>query len=439
MTEAVFWNGIFSYSSMLPAAAICYFPMKNQLKLGRKRLFSRVLLALAVLLPIVSCLNCRFGWDTNTLKAPVFAVLFVGYHSTLKVPVSKSLFVFAFSCAIMSFAANFSTGFDAILHPVGSNELLSFEAIAFHLALAVIIALLMYYPLHRFGSYLIDRFHLTNVWCISTMVTLVFLIFNIIIAPEKYETLYVNHVFRFFWTALGLMLALFLLLCTLFYCIVNKMMDLAETEQRNRILEMQEQQYDNQQKYIEATAKARHDFRHTIQTLYGLSLAKDYKAIDDYLEHYVQSFPENEMAHYCSSNALNALLNYYAQSAAQHEIPLHLRIELPAGIPVTDVDLCSMVGNILENAITAAAEPETEKPWIQLTVVVQHGSQLCIVATNSFSGRVRQLNGQYLSTHRNGNGIGLTSIVSTAEKYGGTAVFSHENNEFYTDIMIPLI
>ena len=35
-------------------------------------------------------------------------------------------------------------------------------------------------------------------------------------------------------------------------------------------------------------------------------------------------------------------------------------------------------------------------------------------------------------------GIGLLSIASTAEKYGGTAEFSHEGNQFYTDIMIPM-
>ena len=44
--------------------------------------------------------------------------------------------------------------------------------------------------------------------------------------------------------------------------------------------------------------------------------------------------------------------------------------------------------------------------------------------------------GDYMSTRINGHGIGLKSITSTAAKYGGSARFSHEGNEFYTDVIL---
>ena len=97
-----------------------------------------------------------------------------------------------------------------------------------------------------------------------------------------------------------------------------------------------------------------------------------------------------------------------------------------------------MIGNILENAIAACRSLDEGKRWIQFTLITQHHSQLCVVATNSFDGRVRKKNNRYLSTSHSGRGIGLLSITSTAEKYGGTAEFSHEGGEFYTDIMIPI-
>ena len=107
-------------------------------------------------------------------------------------------------------------------------------------------------------------------------------------------------------------------------------------------------------------------------------------------------------------------------------------------MPVSDVDLCGMVGNILENAITACLRlPEIER-WIQLTVLTKNDAQLFIIATNSFDGKTRQKDGLYLSTNRHGTGMGLTSIKTTAEQYNGTAYFSHQDREFYTDIVIPL-
>ena len=37
------------------------------------------------------------------------------------------------------------------------------------------------------------------------------------------------------------------------------------------------------------------------------------------------------------------------------------------------------------------------------------------------------------------SGIGISSVVSTAESYGGVALFSHQGIEFYSNVAIPLV
>jgi len=49
---------------------------------------------------------------------------------------------------------------------------------------------------------------------------------------------------------------------------------------------------------------------------------------------------------------------------------------------------------------------------------------------------VRQKGGRYLSTNRNGSGIGLSSVKTIAEKNGGTARFHHEGNEFFSEVVM---
>ena len=61
-----------------------------------------------------------------------------------------------------------------------------------------------------------------------------------------------------------------------------------------------------------------------------------------------------------------------------------------------------------------------------------------IACTNSFGRPLKIKNGIYLSTHRNGSGIGLQSIQVSAAGYGGIARFSHEDGEFYSEVMLPL-
>ena len=87
--------------------------------------------------------------------------------------------------------------------------------------------------------------------------------------------------------------------------------------------------------------------------------------------------------------------------------------------------------------MAACLEVRAGTPCISLSVLVQN-SRLYIVATNSFNGLVRQRNGEYLSLRHSGSGIGLTSIRASAEKYHGTAEFSHDGREFHSDVMLLL-
>ena len=64
-----------------------------------------------------------------------------------------------------------------------------------------------------------------------------------------------------------MLLVLLLLRCVLSYFIVSGMMDAAQTQEKNRILEIQESRYLAQQRYMNETAKARHDYKHVISAL----------------------------------------------------------------------------------------------------------------------------------------------------------------------------
>ncbi|MCR5093216.1 MAG: ATP-binding protein, partial [Lachnospiraceae bacterium] len=132
---------------------------------------------------------------------------------------------------------------------------------------------------------------------------------------------------------------------------------------------------------------------------------------------------------------VNAVLNHYMHRAFADDIKCDWEIDLAEDVNISVIDMCSVVGNILENAILACEEvPQTER-FIDFLLRTEEGGQISITTTNSFSGNVRMKDGEYRSTRRNGSGIGLKSIASTAERYGGIARFSHEGNEFYTDVM----
>lgn len=438
MSANVYFTELLSYLVFFPAALLCYLPMKNQLCYGAGRTAVRTIGVLGLLTPLLALVDAAFSLGYNTLMVPAIVLLLAAFSLTVKVPFCQSFAVFVLICAFFGFLSNFANAFDASRNPQGNINDFSLTAAWFQLGLCLAFTALAAYPLLEFGSWLIDNFHLQKVWYTTSLVSGIFLTLNLLMYPRKYETLHTNNVALFVYTALPLMMLLLVFLCAVFYFLVKEILEMSQTRERNRLLEMEEGQYRRTMHYLEESARVRHDFRHAIGILEELLSSGDLPAAREYLLSYRLTLPRKEVVLYCGNAALNALLNYYAESAAQHSIRLRMVLDLPDSLPLSDVDLCNIVGNLLDNAITACRDLPEPGRWIDLTISCPNEVRFGIVASNSFSGKVRMSEGRYVSSHPGGNGIGLSSVSSIAERCGGTASFRHDGQEFVSGVVIPM-
>lgn len=427
---------LLSYLPIIPSAFLCFAPVRNRLHYKPKKILILCACSFAVLFPALSYFEARYSLGYNTLELPLLILLFFAYHKTLDTTLSQSLSVFVLVTTLMAFMSNFSNGFDALLHPTSDLDHFSLEATVFQLFICSLLAALLYHPFSRFGSYLIDNLSQKFIWYVASGISGIFLVYNLNNVVHYYNTLHTNNVGRAYITNMILFFLLILLLNVIFYFLVNSLLEKAKTDERDSILEMQEKRYDAQQKYLEDTARARHDFRHILRTLRELSEKGDNAAVLALLDQYIEKLPEKESKDYCGDLAVNALLNHYAQMAAEAGIHPKLSIALPDPLQVNAIDLCSVLGNILDNAIDACRDiPESDR-FIALTVSPEQGGELYIAASNSFNGKPKHKGQRYFSTKRGGSGIGLISIAATAEQYGGSADFYHEGNVFYSNVMM---
>ena len=435
---SAFLDELFSYTIIFPAFVLCYLPMRDQLRLHLPILGLLFAGIYCVLSMVGSYLTCRFGLDNNTLFYPVLIICFLFYHATVRVDLSRSLCVYVSICALMSFISNIAAAFECAFFPEAQINQVSPINTIFSLGFGSVMAVSLAFPLLRYGTKLVNEFGLRPIWYVMAWLMGGFLLINIGLQPTYYSVLREGTVFISYCAILGMMFALQLAIFFFFYRIVMTMMALETERQRVRILEVQEKQFQNQQAYLADTSRMRHDLRHTILALKGMADAGDQAGIADYLDRYVKSMPVNEVTNYCASNAVNATLNHFAHAAREEGIRTIWRINLPDKCPVSDMDLCSILGNILENAFRACKNvPESDRS-IRLTVTTMDEPNLYIVAANTFDGKVRRKGSTYLSTREGGTGMGLTSITLTAEKYGGSAHFHHEGCVFCTDVRIPL-
>ena len=378
MTLQRFVIPFLTYMTLFPAMLFCYAPVQKHLRFARSSVFTTLLVICVTFSAVSAFTQIYVVGGFSGLYLFSLMLVFFAYHKMLTLHISQSATIFLIACAFSTFLSNFSIIYDAFLHPDGKLADFSPQACVFLFVAFFAFYGLVFFPTAKYGSYILNHLPQPHVWWAAALVAAIFFLFNMRMIVQRYSTLHTNRVGAAYIAVMVMMFLLLILLCVIFYFIVNASAEKAETEDRNHILEMQEKQYESLRQYLDASAKTRHDFRQTIYTLKELSAEKDIAAIDEYLSRYIEALPQKETVDYCRDHALNALINHYVHRAEADNIRAEIQINLPKTLYVDSVDLCSIVGNILENAITACGVVPEDKRFIRLALSAEQGSE-CIL------------------------------------------------------------
>ena len=198
-------------------------------------------------------------------------------------------------------------------------------------------------------------------------------------------------------------------------------------------LGLQREQYERLTENAEHEKAARHDLRHQLAVIGQLSDSGSAE-LKEYVEKLTGSLPVSDTA-WCKNYAVNAVINHHLSAAESENIRLDIGLEIPEKTGrVPAMDLCVIMGNLLENAVEACrrmehggTSPASDK-FIRVRSMIQ-GDYLTLMVENSFDGVWNEKDGVYLSRKRERNkkdareGVGLSSVKAVCAKYGGRAVF----------------
>ena len=431
-------SNMLEYLVLIPSAILCYLPMRRLLRYPLRLILIRAVPAFLLLSVLAALTEIYFSFDANIILFPVLIGCFAFYAHSIETVISKAVAIFVNVMALISISANFAACFDAARHPSLGINSASLDYTFFLLAASTILAIPVGFFFAKYGSKLVERLHIAKVYLMTRPFSGAILMINLFMRPLKYETFYVNRVGTVVLIILSIVFLIWVAMNVVFYFTVSILLDAAKTEQERKILKIQEKQYYTQMKYISDSAKARHDFRQIIRTLKNMAEAGNTDAVNTYLADYIRELPTNETLMYTKHDALNAILNFYAAEAKNENIDFSFSIDINKQQILSDVELCTMIGNLLENAVDAAKNADGKERFIELTITTHGDSWLYIVETNSFDGNIKRKSGEYHSTKGSGRGLGIASVKSTVEKYKGKAEFSHQGQEFYVNIAIPL-
>ena len=198
----------------------------------------------------------------------------------------------------------------------------------------------------------------------------------------------------------------------------------------------QQKQLENLQAHISETSKLRHDMRHHLLAI--KAYAKDGKCGDilSYLEKCISFMDQRDPGVWSGNPVVDALLGYYKGNAEDEGIRTELHVETDKHLPVSDTDICIILGNLLENAYEACMRQKKGNKYIEVRLH-QTGDVLIIMVENSYEGTVRREDGRFLSSKAEmRKGIGITSVLDVCKKYNGIPKIEYNGSVFKVSILL---
>ncbi len=181
----------------------------------------------------------------------------------------------------------------------------------------------------------------------------------------------------------------------------------------------------------------RHDYHNHMQSL------KAYLAMDnigdarEYLDKLETDLDDINLLFDTGNVGADAILNSKISLAINNGIPVDYKATVPKETMVSDIDLCVVLGNLIDNAVEACEKVPPEKKFIRL-YIGRLKEQLYISVSNATNETVRKLDEAYISRKRGNHGHGLKRINRVVEKYEGYINRKNEAGVFVTEIMLPL-
>lgn len=184
-----------------------------------------------------------------------------------------------------------------------------------------------------------------------------------------------------------------------------------------------------------------HDIKNHLQTIAGLSKDGGESEIHEYVQQLMEMPAMKPAVTYCSQPVLNVILGQYQEICKKKSIQFGVDIRKDSVDYITVDDLTALFGNLLKNAVEAAAG--VSEAYIDVTVNYNYKSKQTFISVENsvlyppvFDG-----DGGLISRKNDGklHGVGIKSIQRAAEHYQGEVSYHYDKEAKCFHMMVLLM
>ena len=212
---------------------------------------------------------------------------------------------------------------------------------------------------------------------------------------------------------------------------------LDELSSIQNVLNLQYKQYLDYKESSEYISRQCHDLKHQINALRSACTNEERES---YLQEMERAINQYNGQNVTGNAVLDTLLTQKKIYCLDHDIDFSMKANGKALSNLAVRDICTIVGNLLDNAIEYASGLEdTEQRHIQ-GEIYEKGAFLMIRIENYYLGA--PVTEAHLPKTTKGDktrhGYGLKSVRYIVEKYDGSMTIRTENNWFVVRVLIPI-
>ncbi|MDE6815412.1 MAG: GHKL domain-containing protein, partial [Lachnospiraceae bacterium] len=181
----------------------------------------------------------------------------------------------------------------------------------------------------------------------------------------------------------------------------------------------------------------RHDYHNHMQVMKAQLTMGNLEEIHTYLDELEKELDRVDTSVKSGNLMTDAILNSKLTLARRQKISVDCAVKLPDKLPVEDVDLCVILGNLMDNALEACAQVGEKERFLRIYMAVNK-SQLYLSVQNSASQEPDFEQQNYITKKRGNHGLGMKRVKAAVDKYNGYLNLANESGIFAAEVSMPL-
>lgn len=397
VNTALLGRYILELAMLYPGVFLCLTPLRDHLK-NPMRTYHLLTIAVTVFVLAASVVCSILECPSNYVLLPTLIIAFwlLRWRAAPDVSIGQLAFLLSIAAVMLAVCTLLAVIINARAELSNPAPVFLVSTSIVCLSLAAVLSTIFYFTAVQWSIWLLREYRGEAFWESAWPLPALYAVFLMFCMPNDTAIILMNRMQIISVLAVTIsLLGVFLLLYEM-YKVAQEYTRSAQLNQENQLLAMESRRYMELRAYMDQTRHLRHDFRQHLHVIAGLTEAR------------------------------------------QQGVAVEWKLELPRLVPMPEADLCTILGNLVENSLHATQKLAPDQRQVRVMARMITPAMMGILVENRYDGVLKKQGGILHSTKHEGRGVGLVSIETAVRKYHGNLTVEPENNIFRVNILLNL-